>query len=217
MTPQAYDAWYDTPRGQWIGTTEFDLMWRLLDSKPGGSVLDVGCGTGWFTRRMARKNISVVAGLDADPSKLTYARAHGGHEQYVQGNALSLPFADNSFDQVVSITALCFIQDWANALSEIMRVARQGFVLGLLNRHSLLFWQKGRHGGSGAYQGAHWHTRSEALRMLVKLPVRNAQVRTAIFLPSGSRLARTAESLLPAALPIGGFLAVSGEVLKTNQ
>jgi hypothetical protein len=40
------------------------------------------------------------------------------------------------------------------------------------------------------------------------------QTRTAIFLPSGSRLARTAEGLLPQALPFGGFLAVSAEVLK---
>jgi SAM-dependent methyltransferase len=213
MNPGTYDAWYDTPRGRWIGETEFSLLWRLLDGKPGGSILDVGCGTGWFTRRFAAEGL-VTTGLDPNPGWLDFARAHGGSGQYVEGNALSLPFADASFDLVVSVTALCFVEDWPRALSEIARVSRRRFVLGLLNRHSLLYLQKGRHGGTGAYHGAHWHTRSEVLEAMAKLPIVNAQARTAVFLPSGSSLARTAENLLPQALPFGGFLAVSGEVLK---
>lgn len=50
MTPEQYDAWYDTSRGCWIGETEYQLIRRLLDPHPGESLLDVGCGTGWFTR-----------------------------------------------------------------------------------------------------------------------------------------------------------------------
>lgn len=210
MNPETYDAWYDTPRGHWIGETELALLRRLLDSKPEDSILDVGCGTGWFTRRLAGPNGKLI-GLDADPAMLAYARAHGGHEQYVEGNALSLPFADASFDRVVSITALCFISDWPRALNEIVRVCRKRFVLGLLNRHSLLYLQKGRRGGSGAYRGAHWHTRKEVLTALAKLPVANLQAQTAIFLPSGSGLARRAEKTLPQTLSLGGFLAVAGE------
>jgi ubiquinone/menaquinone biosynthesis C-methylase UbiE len=212
MNPDDYDAWYDTPRGRWIGETEFALLRRLLDVKPGDSILDVGCGTGWFTRHLAGQGPKVT-GLDHDPEWLTFARAHGGpDEHYVEGNALALPFPDASFDAVVSVAALCFVEDWPHALSEIVRVARRRFVLGLLNRHSLLYLQKGRHGGSGAYHGAHWHTRGEVLRTLAKLPVENIQTRTAIYLPSGSGLARSVETLLPQAFPFGGFLAVAGEV-----
>jgi SAM-dependent methyltransferase len=214
MNPEAYDAWYETPRGRWIGETEFDLLWRLLEAKPEDSILDVGCGTGWFMRRLAKQNTGNITGLDADPAMLGYARTRGGHERYVEGSALSLPFADACFDRVVSVTALCFVKDWPRALGEIVRVARQRVVLGLLNRHSLLYLQKGRHGGSGAYHGAYWHTRMEVMEAVARLPVFNAQTRTAIFLPSGSRLARTAEALLPQALPFGGFLALSAEVLK---
>lgn len=216
MKPETYDAWYDTPRGRWIGETEFALLRQLLDCRPGDSILDVGCGTGWFTRRFAADGY-VTTGLDPNPQWLNFARTHGGKEQYVEGDTLSLPFADASFDLVVSVTALCFVEDWPRALSEIVRVARRRFVLGLLNRHSLLYLQKGRHGGSGAYRGAHWHTRSEVLKAMAKLPAVNAQTRTAVFLPSGLGLARTAEILIPQALPFGGFLAVSGEVLKPAQ
>lgn len=46
-----YDAWYDTPRGRWIGDTEYRLVSGLLGAR--STVLDAGCGTGWFTRRVA--------------------------------------------------------------------------------------------------------------------------------------------------------------------
>lgn len=216
MTPETYDAWYDTPRGRWIGETEFALLRQLLESKPGDSILDVGCGTGWFTRRLAAGELPAT-GLDANPAMLAHARAHGGDEHYVEGDALALPFADASFDLAVSVAALCFVEDWPRALSEIVRVTRRRFVLGLLNRHSLLYWQKGRHGAVGAYRDAHWHTRNEVLGTLAKLPVVELQVRTAIFLPSGSKLARAAENMLPQTLPFGGFLAVSGEMAKPLQ
>lgn len=211
IDPAAYDAWYDTPRGRWIGETEFALLRRLLDGKPGDSLLDVGCGTGWFTRRFSAEGL-VANGLDPNPLWLNFARAHGGDERYVEGNALALPFADASFDLAVSVTALCFVGDWPRALREIVRVTRRRFVLGLLNRRSLLYLQKGRGGGSGAYAGAYWHTRGEVLEALAKLPVANVRARSAIYFPSGSGMARAAESLLPHAIPFGGFLAVSGEV-----
>ena len=51
MTPADYDAWYAPPRGCWIGETEYALAARLLAAQPGDSLLDVGCGTGWVTRR----------------------------------------------------------------------------------------------------------------------------------------------------------------------
>ena len=53
MNPADYDAWYATPRGRWIGDAEYALAARLLAPQAGDSLPDVGCGTGWFTRRAA--------------------------------------------------------------------------------------------------------------------------------------------------------------------
>jgi ubiquinone/menaquinone biosynthesis C-methylase UbiE len=183
VTPKDYDAWYDTPRGRWIGDTEYRLVRRSLGLQPGDSVLDVGCGTGWFTRRAAEDAARVI-GLDRDADALAFAHGRGaGPEDYVPGDATALPFADASFDAVLSVTALCFVEQWPQALAEIVRVSRRRFVVGLLNRHSLLWLDKGRQGGSGAYRGAHWHTRAEIDDELRALLVRNAQFRYGVFLP----------------------------------
>lgn len=206
MTPAAYDAWYDTPRGRWIGETEYRLLQRQLALQPGESLLDVGCGTGWFTRRFAAGNGWYVTGLDNDPERLAFARKHGRNERYRKGDARALRYADASIDRVVSVATLCFIDDWRLALSEMARVARRRVVVGLLNRHSLLWREKGRGGGTGAYLGAHWHGAGEIRAAMAALPLANIRISTALFLPGASPLARAVEHCLPNSLPWGGFL-----------
>jgi len=214
MKPQEYDQWYNTPRGRWIGETEFALLHKMLAPGTGEYLLDVGCGTGWFTRRFAERDGLQVTGLDPNANWLDYARQRAPQINWLEGDARNLPFEDNSFDNVVSVTALCFVDNWQQALREMVRVARRRIVLGLLNRNSLLWREKGQAGGQGAYRGAHWHTVSEVRAALALLPVNNVQVRTAIFLPSGSGFARTLEQVLPKRLPVGGFLAISADVMR---
>ncbi|MHB1214216.1 MAG: class I SAM-dependent methyltransferase [Thiobacillus sp.] len=211
MNPADYDAWYATPRGRWIGETEYALAARLLAARPGNSLLDVGCGTGWFSRRATADDL-VVTGLDPKPDWLDYARAHSSPAlSWVEGDARDLPFADASFDRVLSIAALCFIDDERQAVSECVRVARHRFAIGWLNRDSLLYRQKGRHGGSGDYHGARWHNAREVRALFAGLPVRNLKLRSAIFLPSGTGFATLLERGVPKVLPWGGLLIVAGE------
>ncbi|MDA8127412.1 MAG: class I SAM-dependent methyltransferase [Betaproteobacteria bacterium] len=211
MTPAGYDAWYATPRGRWIGDTEYALASRLLAARPGDSLLDVGCGTGWFTRRAAADGL-VATGLDPDPAALDFARANSDPAlRWVEGDARDLPFADASFDHVLSVAALCFVDDERRAVAEAVRVARRRFAIGWLNRTSLLYREKGRNGGSGAYRGARWHTGREARALFRGLPVRRLTVRSAVFLPSGTPSARLLEQGAPAALPWGGLVVVQGE------
>ncbi len=210
MNPADYDAWYDTPRGRWIGDTEYALAARLLAPQPGDSLLDVGCGTGWFTRRFAATGLT-TAGLDANPDCLAYARSRSDPAiRWVEGDAHALPFPDASFDHVLSIAALCFVADEHKAVAEIVRVARRRFAIGWLNRDSLLYRQKGKHGGSGAYRGAHWHRAGEVRAMFSGLAVRDLSVHSAIFLPGATAWARMLEKSLPDTLPWGGLLMVEG-------
>jgi SAM-dependent methyltransferase len=112
MTPEQYDAWYGTPRGAWIGEAEFRVLLGLLRPQPKASLLDVGCGTGWFTRRLATEGGLQVTVLDPSEPAVAFAGGHSiGGERFVIGLAERLPFADRTFDYTVCITALCFIAD----------------------------------------------------------------------------------------------------------
>jgi len=204
MNPSEYEAWYETARGSWIAGREFGLMMRLLAPPAGSTLLDVGCGTGHFSRRFAAAGLR-VAGLDPDPAMLEYARSLGGGVDYLRGTATALPLPDGTYDFVTAVTSLCFIAETPDALREMWRVARRAVLLGLLNRRSLLYRQKH---GRGAYRGARWDTPAEARRWARQLePAPRVTIRSAIFLPGGA-FARAAEAVLSGTLAWGAFLAV---------
>ena len=213
MTTAAdYDAWYATPRGAWIGGVEFAALRQALAARPGERLLDVGCGTGYFTRRFAAECALDVFGVDPDRAWLDFARRHAdGGVRYCAGRAEALPFPDASFDRSVSVTALCFVADARRAVAEMVRVARTRIVLGLLHRSSLLYLQKGRHGGAGAYRGAHWHTQREVRELFAGLPVARLTFATAVLIPGGGRVARAADGAA-SWLPFGAFLVAAADV-----
>ena len=212
MDAAEYDAWYQTPHGSWIGDIEFRLLTELLAPEEGETLLDVGCGTGYFARRFARECGQSVVGLDPNPAWLRFARSKtAAGEAYIAGNGVALPFPDRSFDRSIAIASLCFVKDQRRFMNEMVRVTRKRFAIGLLNRAGPLYRQKGRHGGSGAYRGAHWHTAAEIRALLDGLPVANLVIRTGVFLPSGGWPGRWAERVLPRCLPWGSFLVAAGD------
>lgn len=204
MDPAVYEAWYHTPRGAWIARREFALIRRLLPLEPGASLLEVGCGSGHFARRFAAAGLAVT-GLDPDRAALDYARTLESGIAWVEGNARALPFADGAFDYCAAITSLCFVADPVQALGEMWRVARRGIVLGLLNRHSLLYLQKA---GTGGYAGVRWDSAAEVRTWAATLrPAPHLRLRSALLLPGGGPLARLLDPIAPPRPLRGGFLA----------
>jgi ubiquinone/menaquinone biosynthesis C-methylase UbiE len=215
MDIEQYDRWYYTPRGQWIGHCELELLFNALKPRPGESLLDVGCGTGFFTREMGAGIRGEVVGVDINQKRVRYAcQKDLVKASYAVADAKALPFGDAAFDMVISVAALCFIPDIHTAICEMIRVTRRGFAIGLLNRHSILWFKKGRSGGRGAYHGALWHTVNEAVSLFSGLPVKNLIVQTAVHLPGGGKIAQWVERSLPTTLSTGAFILVSGDVIR---
>ncbi|MGH8946269.1 MAG: class I SAM-dependent methyltransferase [Acidimicrobiia bacterium] len=94
---------------------------RLLDLQPGDRVLEVGCGRGHLTRRLAERGIDVT-GIDVNPGAAEIADT----DRVLTMRAESLEFADDSFDFVLSIHALEHIPALGEALGESARVLRGG-------------------------------------------------------------------------------------------
>lgn len=206
MNAEDYEAWYSTSRGRWIAEIEFTLMLKLLQPQAGASLLDVGSGTGQFSRRFAQAGLDVVS-LDPASDMLDVAHRTTPGLPCVRGTALALPCPDGAFDYAAAVTSLCFVEPPAQALAEMWRVCRRGVILGLLNRSSLLYLFKHDRGG---YRGARWDRMDDVRRWCVDLdPQPHIVSATGVFLPGGGGLARRLEDRLPGSLRCGGFLAVA--------
>jgi SAM-dependent methyltransferase len=98
-----------------------DEILKWLDPVAGERILDLGCGDGQLTARIAATGASVV-GVDASPEMLAAARARG-IDAY-EGNAESLPFADRSFDAVFSNAVLHWVRGQDAMMDEVRRVLK---------------------------------------------------------------------------------------------
>jgi ubiquinone/menaquinone biosynthesis C-methylase UbiE len=202
--PAGYDAWYDTLRGRWMGEAEAAALIRLGGFGPGVTLLDAGCGSGWFTRRFAQTGC-MATGVDRDAAMLAYARRRDAATRYVRADMTALPFHSRDFDVVTAVTSLCFVRDEARALAELLRVARHTVLLGLLHRRSPLYLRKR---GRGAYAGARWHRRTEIEARLRQFPaVKDYTIETLLFWPFGPGIGWLLERA-PGLKHFGGFMAV---------
>jgi SAM-dependent methyltransferase len=96
-----------------------------------GAVLDLGCGTGEITARLAERfSQATFVGADLEEPHLERARARcaafGKRVRFEVADALALPYGDNAFDFVVCRHVLQAVPDAARVLAEIKRVLRPG-------------------------------------------------------------------------------------------
>ncbi|MGD9067346.1 MAG: class I SAM-dependent methyltransferase, partial [Desulfobacterales bacterium] len=114
---------------------------ELLQPQPGESILDAGCGTGVFTLNILASGPRVT-GVDISIPMLKRAehKTEGYPFRVVAGDMLFLPFADDCFDKVVSMTALEFIADGRAAVADLFRVTRKQGNIVVTTLNSLSPW-----------------------------------------------------------------------------
>ena len=170
--PAAYWAWRASELGRITDSIEQRLVLELVGPVADKRVLE---------RRMRRRRPLCpscrgwwhLTGLDADAPVLAAARERistsGAAIAFVEGDARSLPFADDSFDVVVAVTILCFVADAEQAVKEIARVLRPGgrLVIGELGRTSLWAAKRRLSGwlGSTTWRAALFRTARELKRL----------------------------------------------------
>jgi demethylmenaquinone methyltransferase/2-methoxy-6-polyprenyl-1,4-benzoquinol methylase len=118
-----------------VMTAGLDRRWRRLAAAevvwPGDRVLDACCGTGDLAVECERRGGRVV-GLDFSEPMLVRARKKSGAIEWVQGDALALPFEDGSFDAATVGFGVRNLADLEGGLRELARVLRPGGKLAVL-------------------------------------------------------------------------------------
>jgi ubiquinone/menaquinone biosynthesis C-methylase UbiE len=132
-----YESWYATPEGRRTHAAECDLLAWLLEPFTGiDTVLEIGCGTGHFTRWLADRGLNAY-GLDRSLAMVQEMRSQGRDTPAVIGDAHCLPVRSRAVDLCIFVTTLEFLGDPELALREATRVAISGIVVLTLNSWSL--------------------------------------------------------------------------------
>jgi ubiquinone/menaquinone biosynthesis C-methylase UbiE len=112
---------------------EGPLLRKLGGTVPGGTVLEIGCGTGAGIQVILRQfDAAHVYGIDLDPLQIERARRRLQGKHYsarvtlMQGDAEKLPFETGSFDAVFDFGALHHVPEWQKSIAEIRRVFKAG-------------------------------------------------------------------------------------------
>jgi ubiquinone/menaquinone biosynthesis C-methylase UbiE len=212
---EKYDLWFETPLGKYVAAAEKKMILDLAAPEKGEKMLDVGIGTGFFALEFLKRGADIT-GIDVSPKMLAAARKKG-FKNVSPGDAVDIPFAAETFDLVVSITALEFIKEPRRAISEMMRVCKKGgrIVVGTLGADSL--WavkrrQEARKNPASVFHDAHFYTFAE-LREIAGGFGSQVSLKGAVFAPpydntlsviTGKIIERPCQALCPSR---GAFLA----------
>jgi|SRR5208282_4931316 len=144
-----YDVWHQRnfdaePSHDDASSPWYQLVQEYLDNVAGLKVLEIACGRGGFVRHLAHAK-AIVTGCDFSFAALRVAREklstlkENASAVLVQGDAASLPFANESFDLVVSCETIEHVPDVRAAVREMYRVTNVGGRLFLTTPNYLNF------------------------------------------------------------------------------
>ena len=123
-----YDDWWlgtglfaDRERPGWHEETA--ALVKTIAALPPALTIDVACGTGFLTRHLSGE----VVGLDQSESMLAVAQEQVPRARFVRGDALALPFPNDSFERVFASYFYCHLEENERPLflAEARRVARE--------------------------------------------------------------------------------------------
>ena len=204
---QNYEAYYQTKYKR-ADVLEKKLLKKLLEQiGDTQKLLEVGCGTGHFTRWMETLGIECY-GLDLSHLMLKEARRLWVHGPLVQGESSHLPFKAKSFDIVTFIACLEYMHDIVAVFSEAARVARKGIIIGLMNKWSpptIRRIVQAKVGKNPYYENAKFYSISDIKQILRD----TFGDKCAIVYWSTTVFARIFGNTESALLPFGSFLGIA--------
>jgi ubiquinone/menaquinone biosynthesis C-methylase UbiE len=122
------------------GAPEWPALRALLPDVRGATVLDLGCGFGWFCRWAREAGAAQVTGMDVSENMLTRARAEGGAPviTYVKADLESLTLPQAAYDLVYSSLALHYVQKLDALMGHVYTALKPGAALVVSVEHPMM-------------------------------------------------------------------------------
>lgn len=144
---RAWNRWNETTREVRLGrVSELQsaavLRWMALLGKTNLRIIDIGCGTGWMSERLAP--FGHVTATDLADEVLQRARARAPHIDFLSGDFMQLPFERECFDVAVSLEVLSHVADQPGFMRRVGDLLRPGgyLMLATQNRYVLERWSE---------------------------------------------------------------------------
>jgi len=126
---ESYDQYYLSEFGQKVDRIEKNLLQKHLIKIPRKPMLELGCGTGYWTEFFVEQGFKLTAS-DISEAMLSVARKKHLQAEFVKFDSQNIPFDTESFSVIASITMLEFVHDSEQVLLEIYRVLKpQGWLI----------------------------------------------------------------------------------------
>lgn len=138
---RSYDDWYKTKLGGFVDEIETIAILNHFDITKIKRILDVGCGTGNYSIKLAKKGFEVV-GVDISTEMLNIAMEKSNNMclpiKFIRCDARQLPFPENYFDAALSVATFEFVSEPLAVLGEMFRVIKKDgkIVIGFINKDS---------------------------------------------------------------------------------
>jgi len=204
VAAERYDQWYETAEGVMYDRLEKKAVSRYLrHNAQGRKLLEVGCGTGHWSRFFSDCGFAVT-GVDVSERMITIAQSKNiANASFQIADGHSLPFNNNSFDVTAAITTLEFAGNAELVLQEMVRCTRKPsgqLLVGVLNTLAPLNRNRQQNPES-LYAKARLFSPNQLKKLLSKYG--QARLRTSGFIPSPKYL-----------LPLSPFIDAVGRFLR---
>ncbi len=170
---EEYDKWFDAHI--WVYQSEVRAVKMLLPQS--GKGVEIGVGTGRFS-------VPFGINIGVEPSRAMAEIARSRGITVYDTKAENLPFDDNTFDFVLMVTTICFLEDPVQALREIRRILRPSgkIIIGMLDKDSPLGkLYENKKNGSKFFKHAVFHSVDEVLEWLKTLEYNHIHVLQTIY------------------------------------
>ncbi|MDD5686561.1 MAG: class I SAM-dependent methyltransferase [Elusimicrobia bacterium] len=168
-----YDDWYDKHKFEYL--SEIEAIRKVLPKK--GKGIEIGVGTGRFAAPLGIKY-----GVEPSEKMLEFAEKRG--IRVYKGVAEELPFPDKTFNYVLFVTTLCFVNDPRKAIKEANRVLHKNgsIIIGMIDKNSTLGKKYLQEKKNNRFQRhARFYSVSQILRMLEETELKISKIIQTIF------------------------------------